>query len=149
MRIYLAAPLFTPFDRARNVVIASALESWGHTVFLPQLIRTPDGLRPSAEFIFRKCVEGVDDCDVTVGLVDGPDVDSGTAWELGYAFARSKPIVALRTDYRGAEDGAVNLMIARSATLLVESRDPLGPDTSHAISRLVDALSRVARSERS
>jgi len=63
----------------------------GFAVFLPQDIRTESGERPPADMIFRECASGVLESDVIVGLVDGPDVDSGTAWELGYAYANRKP----------------------------------------------------------
>ena len=51
-------------------------------------------------------------------MLDGVDVDSGTAWEIGYAYAKGKPVFGLRTDFRtlGIE-GTVNLMIERSIVL--------------------------------
>ena len=51
-------------------------------------------------------------------MLDGVDVDSGTAWEIGYAYAKGKPVFGLRTDFRtlGIE-GVVNLMIERSIKL--------------------------------
>ena len=51
-------------------------------------------------------------------VLDGVDVDSGTAWEIGYAHALDKPVYGLRTDFRtlGIE-GTVNLMIERSVVL--------------------------------
>ena len=50
------------------------------------------------EYIFMKCVEGVDASDLVVAVLDGVDVDSGTAWEIGYAYAKGKPVIGLRTD---------------------------------------------------
>ncbi|HEY6586004.1 MAG TPA: nucleoside 2-deoxyribosyltransferase, partial [Candidatus Methanoperedens sp.] len=43
---------------------------------------------------------------------------SGTAWEIGFAFAKAKPVLGLRTDFRtlGIE-GTVNLMIERSVVI--------------------------------
>lgn len=53
-----------------------------------------------------------------VAVLDGADVDSGTAWEIGYAYAKGKPVLGLRTDFRtlGIE-GNVNLMIESSVIL--------------------------------
>ena len=39
--VYLAAGLFTPFDRERNLRIAAALEAAGFRAFLPQAIPAP------------------------------------------------------------------------------------------------------------
>jgi uncharacterized damage-inducible protein DinB len=47
-------------------------------------------------------------------VLDGVDVDSGTAAEIGYAFARGKPIVGYRGDLRLAADDealTVNLQV--------------------------------------
>jgi len=47
-------------------------------------------------------------------VLDGPDVDSGTAAEIGYAFARGKLIVGYRGDSRVSADnegGVVNLQV--------------------------------------
>jgi nucleoside 2-deoxyribosyltransferase len=49
--------------------------------------------------IFEEDVRGVDWADVVVANMDGPDPDSGTCWECGYAY-RKKPIVIFRTDFR-------------------------------------------------
>jgi nucleoside 2-deoxyribosyltransferase len=35
--------------------------------------------------------------------MDGPDPDSGTCWECGYAY-RKKPVVVFRTDFRGGHE---------------------------------------------
>jgi nucleoside 2-deoxyribosyltransferase len=125
MRIYLAASLFTPFERERNLYMARELEAIpGTAVFLPQRIRDSRGQRPDAASIFAECVRGVDEADVVVALADGADVDSGVAWELGYAYARDAPIVVVRSDYRAAEAGVVNIMIERCAARLVVERTP-------------------------
>ena len=47
-------------------------------------------------------------------MLDGVDVDSGTAAEIGYAFARGKLIVGYRGDFRLSADnegGTVNLQV--------------------------------------
>jgi len=52
--------------------------------------------------------------DWLIGVLDGVDVDSGTAAEIGYAFARGKRIWGLRTDFRTTGDNAgstVNLQV--------------------------------------
>lgn len=56
----------------------------------------------------------IDDADGVVAILDGVDVDSGTAAEIGYAFAQGKRIEGLRTDWRltGDNEGSiVNLQV--------------------------------------
>ena len=71
----------------------------------------------STASVFRKNLRAPDRARVVVAVLDGPDVDSGTAWEVGYAFAKGIPVVGVRFDYRqSGEDGSVNLMIRHSLT---------------------------------
>lgn len=56
----------------------------------------------------------IDAADGVFAMLDGVDVDSGTAAEIGYAFARGKRVYGLRTDFRlsGDNHGAVvNLQV--------------------------------------
>lgn len=56
----------------------------------------------------------IDGSDGVFAILDGVDVDSGTAAEVGYAFAMSKRVCGLRTDFRLAGDNAgaiVNLQV--------------------------------------
>ncbi len=49
-----------------------------------------------------------------VAVLDGTDVDSGTAAEIGYGFARGKVIIGYRGDFRIAaenEGAIVNLQV--------------------------------------
>jgi nucleoside 2-deoxyribosyltransferase len=72
----------------------------------------------------------IDRSAAVLASLDGPDVDSGTALEIGYGFARGLLIVGLRTDVRICADnegGVVNLMIetciASSGGILTRSLD--------------------------
>ena len=115
MKIYLAGPLFTTAEREFNTRIAELLRRAGHDVFLPQ--EREDRQRPAGT-MFEQDVAGIDDADVVVANMDGPDPDSGTCWECGYAYGK-KPIVLFRTDFRtGDEPGKApyNLMLTESAT---------------------------------
>lgn len=52
--------------------------------------------------------------DMLVGVLDGVDVDSGTAAEMGFAYGLGKPVFGLRTDFRVTGDNeaaGVNLQL--------------------------------------
>jgi nucleoside 2-deoxyribosyltransferase len=53
------------------------------------------------------------EADAVLAVLDGPDVDSGTASEIGWAAAHKTPVVGLRTDFRLADHEAaiVNLQV--------------------------------------
>lgn len=124
MKVYWAGPLFSQAEQEFNQRSAKRLEKEGFEVYLPQR-DTPQDLNSYDIFICDK--RGVKWANAIVGVCDGSDVDSGTAWEIGYAYAIDRSIVTLRTDFRYFEDdmnglrGKFNLMISQCATCVVES----------------------------
>lgn len=118
MKLYFAGPLFSAAERAWNLELVAALRAAGHEVFVPQ-DQEPG---KTAAGIFATDVAGIDWADALVAAMDGPDPDSGTAWECGYAYAR-KPVVLVRTDFRvlGGSDGVpYNPMLTESATVRLD-----------------------------
>lgn len=119
MKLFLAGPLFNAAEREFNRRLRDALVSAGHEVWLPQ---ENEPRERGAATIFKKDVEGIEWAQAVLANMDGPDPDSGTSWECGYAYARKKPVLAYRTDVRHAEDASIgrfNLMIEKSATKVV------------------------------
>ena len=47
------------------------------------------GDQPDQRSIFELNVQELKACDLVLAIVDGPDVDSGVAYELGYVCARA------------------------------------------------------------
>ena len=121
MKIYLAGPLFSAAEREFNTKVANLLRESGHEVWLPQ---DHEQRHKSATEVFQKDLEGIDWADVVVANMDGPDPDSGTCWECGYAY-KKKPVVTFRTDFRAGEESdkaPFNLMLAVSATRQLDAR---------------------------
>jgi nucleoside 2-deoxyribosyltransferase len=119
MRIYLAGPLFTTAEREFNLRLTQRLRQAGHKVFLPQ---ESEQRTMTAREIFAGDVAGIDWAEVVVANMDGPDPDSGTCWECGYAYKR-KPIIVFRTDFRAADEpgkAPYNLMLTESATVRLD-----------------------------
>lgn len=115
MKVYMAGPLFTMGERAINEIVASILRELGHEVYLPQEV---EGERHSHAAIFQAHMAGLDRAEVIVACVDGADADSGTCWELGYAYAKGKQSLIYRTDFRYGNE-VVNLMMTESVPDLI------------------------------
>jgi nucleoside 2-deoxyribosyltransferase len=116
-KLFLSGPLFTVAERDFNADLARFLEAQGFAVWLPQ--QRASGGR-GAKAIFQSCVAGIEWADAVVACMDGADPDSGTAWEVGYAYAKGKPIVCYRTDFRSAADtrrAPYNVMLSEAATV--------------------------------
>jgi nucleoside 2-deoxyribosyltransferase len=143
MRVYFSGPLFTTPERMWNAEVTAALRAAGHEVFLPQ--EKEPGL--DARAIFAADVRGIGWADCLVAIVDGPDPESGTAWEVGYAFGTRKPVVLVRTDLRSDAGGIgdYNAMLTQAATARVDL--PVA-STVDVIAAILDALSRIDAAER-
>ena len=125
-RIYLAAPLFSEAERAYNLVLRDLLETHLFEVYLPQEVGDTSHTRCRDEHraIFSRHLAALRDADLVVAVIDGADADSGTSWEMGYAYAHDKPLVALRTDFRIAgHHERVNLMLEESANVVTAKED--------------------------
>lgn len=123
MNLYFAGPLFTKAELAFNLAVATGLRARGHEVFLPQ---EQECQQATADAIFAADKEGIDACDCLIACMDGADPDSGTCWEVGYAYGMDKTILLYRTDIRSEEAplGPYNLMLHQSADVVLDMRDP-------------------------
>ena len=100
--IYVAGPLFNTHERWYLERIAAALEQAGYRTFLPH---RDAGLL--GEFtlelrskLFYDDLAALESADMCVALLTGPDQDSGTSAELGYCYAKGKPVYGITDDFR-------------------------------------------------
>jgi len=130
IRIYFAAPLFNQAELRFNEYLGNLLKKAGFDVFLPQENEEkPDAENVSQEDlkkIYLGDIHAVDTADIVVAVADGADMDSGTAFEVGYATAKGKPVYVLRTDIRMQNKSElVNLMIQEAAAEIYTNVDDL------------------------
>jgi nucleoside 2-deoxyribosyltransferase len=131
--IYVASPLgFSEIGRRYNTqVIVPRLRRLGYYVLdpwaegvsrqleearaLPYEHAQISALERINEELGERNVRLLAQSDAVLALLDGPDVDSGVASEIGYACALKRPVVAWRSDLRlaGENEGTlVNLQVA-------------------------------------
>jgi nucleoside 2-deoxyribosyltransferase len=139
--IYLAGPLFTEAERAWHTQTKHLLQQAAagqdtaiNVVWPYELITTEEIVALGSEArteIFRRCKDGLDNARIVVALLDGTQVDDGTAWEIGYFFSRKsagQTIIGIRTDFRKAGESAsaiVNAMIEMACDRIVHDRNDL------------------------
>ena len=124
-RVYVAGPLFDEGERWFIEKIDSLVADAGFVTFLPHRDNPPKD-SSNVRFIFENDKRGIDECDLVVANLNGLGTDDGTAWELGYAYAKGKFIIGLYTDWRRRfDDEVVNLMMECSMNRLVRSLDEL------------------------
>jgi nucleoside 2-deoxyribosyltransferase len=142
MRVmYLAGPLFTEAERdwhrkTKRLLLEQASRRgqpveiiWPYELITPEEIAAL-GAEARAE-IFRRCKDGLDRAHVVIALLDGTQVDDGTAWEIGYFFATKAAqakIIGIRTDFRRAgesEHAIVNAMVEMACDAIVNTQAAL------------------------
>ena len=123
-KIYLASPFFDDVELERVDKVREILDSKGLEVFSPKEHQNEHLEFGSIEWrkaTFENDVKHIDWCDVVVAIIcKGNYDDSGTAWELGYAYATNKPVVLVNITGE-----TINLMIADSIHALITSYDEL------------------------
>jgi nucleoside 2-deoxyribosyltransferase len=120
---YIAGPLFDDGERWWIERLEQLVAGSGIDTFLPHR-DNPDKDASNTRFIFDNDRSAIDRADVIVASLNGVTTDDGTAWELGYAYARRKYIIGIHTDWRRRYDHeTVNLMIEFSLDVLARSLD--------------------------
>ena len=130
--VYLAGPLFTTAERQWNAWLATKLRGDGFKIVLPQEEAAQSITDKVINYasILSICLTQVRQSTAVIAVFDGPDVDSGTALECGYAHALNVPIVGVRSDLRsGGQESGVNTMLKRCCTKFVAVPAWKTPDT--------------------
>ena len=139
--IYIAGPLFNAHERSYLELIAAELEGRGYKCFLPH--RDQSGIDDSElegtnlsqgtkDKIFNADLTALKAADLTVALITGQDIDSGTAAEIGFTYAKDRPIIAITAYERRFRNLFVGGMISKTVNdvddLLpaISSLNPLG-----------------------
>lgn len=103
MKVYLANGLFSLGDRYINEIIAKEIRGNidGVDLFVPQEQGINDkSSYADAKEIYRLDTENVKSADVVVAVIDGVEIDSGVACEIGIATALGIPVIGLYSDIR-------------------------------------------------
>ncbi len=118
-QVYIAGPLFTPGQRALLEDIDRLCRAVGFATYLPHRDAGVFDRDGDSRPFFEGDLRALEQAALVVAVLDGCDVDSGTAWELGYAYALGRPLLGYLTDVRIARPRAqINPMIYHSLTAL-------------------------------
>ena len=163
MKVYLAGPLgFSEAGRAfQDGAIVRAIARLGHVpldpwamhatepaldaeiraaIAMPYGAAKRDTWRELNMRIGAKNRALIDACDMVFAVLDGVDVDSGTAAEIGYACAKGKPILGYRGDFRLSADNEGSIINLQVEYFIRAS----GGEIIFAIADLAPAMARIA-----
>ena len=128
-KIYIAGPLFNAHERNYLELIASELDGSGYKCFLPH--RDQSGIddtelegtnmsQATKDKIFNADLTALKEADLTVALITGYDIDSGTAAEIGFTYANDRPIIAITAYERRFRNLFVDGMISKTVNAVDE-----------------------------
>lgn len=145
-KIYLAGPFFNPIQEEHAKRLARTLEMRGYEIFAPVQQPWKEGSIISPEYIFKRNLLWMQECNFALCQLDYPMLsyqtlciceenqeepeeenwhkviqlpDAGTVWEMGYLYALHKCIIG----YCAEKTDSINLMLAQCLTGYV--KDPL------------------------
>ena len=132
-KIYIAGPLFNKHEQMYLEDIAKELEGNGYECFLPHRDQTgideselkgTDMSQETKNRIFKNDLDALDAADLTVALLTGQDIDSGTSAEIGHTYAKEKPVIAINANERRYR----NLFVEGMLTVTVNNIDQIIPE---------------------
>lgn len=113
--IYLASGCgMNPMDRVGYEEFKAALRAHGLQIYCPWENQRVLGHTTTVLSVGGKNARAIRNCAALIAIVNGADVDSGTASEIGFANALNKPVFAYRHDMRQAGDipgGKINTQV--------------------------------------
>ncbi len=122
-KVYIAGPLFNSHEKHYLENISQLVEDNGFECFLPHRdqigvsekeLEQPILAAATKEKIFTNDLTALEDSDLTVALLTGPDIDSGTAAEIGFSYANNKPVIAITASDRRFRNLFVEGMISKT-----------------------------------
>lgn len=123
-KVYLASPFFNEKEVEHMEKVRDVLRMKGLDVFVPLEHQNPQFEFGSIEWrkaTFESDVQGILNADIVVAVINqGNYDDSGTAWEIGFAFAKGIPVLVVNVTGE-----TINLMIADSLHALITSYEAL------------------------
>lgn len=153
-RVYVASPLgfdepgrafsagvLLPALMAREVEV---LDPWAGGAAIVAALALDDpgarraALREANRSVAADNVAMIEACDAVFAVLDGVDVDSGTASEIGYAAALGKPVIGWRSDLRDAGDNEAALVNLQVEHFVRANGGSLHTALDAAVAALVD-----------
>lgn len=127
VKVYIAAPLFNEMEIQRNIQAADYLKRFSIDSYLPQ--RDGGEILKGADpaECFRKDIDAIENCDAVFAFLDGRAPDEGAVFEIGFAYARKKPIYVICNDARiFCEENKANNMLFCSCEWFKTLEDAVG-----------------------
>jgi nucleoside 2-deoxyribosyltransferase len=124
MKVYIAGTLSSKKDREFLEIIDSLCKKYKLKTFLPH---RDVGLWEdvgNVKTVAKKDIDAFKDCKLLIASLNGFYPGAGTAFEMGYAYAKKIPIIAIKTD-RKVKDSIeeISAVIVGSIKIVTSLKD--------------------------
>lgn len=124
MKAYIAGKLWDKKDRNKLEKIDIFCKKLGLSTYLPHKdmgVFKEGNPKP----FFERDRDEIDKCDLLIALLDWQGISSGTAWEIGYAYAKKIPVVGLVEDMKTINQKERTCVMCMNSIKLVDSLERL------------------------
>jgi nucleoside 2-deoxyribosyltransferase len=136
MKAYIAGPLCLEDERKHLEKIDLICKKLKIKTFLPHrdcgLWKEGKNIKKIAEGDLK----GFEGCDFLIANLNGFNIGAGTAWEMGYAFAKDIPVIAVKTDRKKEESIEEISAIIYGSTKIVDSLEELEAEIKVLVKKL-------------
>ena len=135
MKVYIAGNLSIKSERDFLEKIDKVCKGFGLKTFLPHRdVGFWEDLK-NVKKVLKKDLEGFKGCNLLIASLNGFNLGAGTAWEMGYAYAKNIPIIAIKTD-RKIEDSIEEISaIVAGTTKIVTSLNDLKKEAKNFVKK--------------
>jgi nucleoside 2-deoxyribosyltransferase len=136
MKAYIAGPLCNESERKFLEKIDKLCGKLNIETFLPHRDCGLWKEGVSFEDVAKGDLDGFENCDLLIACLNGFNVGAGTAWEMGYAYSKGIPVLAIKTDKNIGESIEEISAIILGTTKIVSSLEKLEMEIRKLIQRL-------------
>ena len=135
-KIYIAGPFFSDIERMKLIKVIELLKTLeDYELFIPMEHFIPNGENMSnkdwAKEVYEMDKQALENSDIVVALYNGLYSDTGTAWEIGYAYGKNIPIALITTSKN------VSIMPVNSSKRCINYKDLLNGKIKDCINNLI------------
>jgi nucleoside 2-deoxyribosyltransferase len=133
MKAYIAGPLCLEKERKFLHKIDDICKKHKIRTFLPH--RDCGLWKEGVNFkkIAKGDIAGFEGCDLIIANLNGFNVGAGTAWEMGYAYAKRIPVIAIKTDRKVEESIEEISAIVMGTTKIFKSLKELDKELARLV----------------
>jgi len=115
--IYIASPFFSEAQKDYLNKIQNLCKELKLKTYLPY----KDGgikNKKNSNRIFQNDIENLEKANLVIAYLTMPEIDAGTAFEIGYAYSKHIKIIGILEDIRFFNKEQLNLMIEKSIKIV-------------------------------